>query len=565
MATDNSTILAHAWLSATNDFQQRIPDPTQSGIDSTIDALLDPMNKVYFNQFMDILVMRIGDTFVHQQTFRNPLAVFKKSRMLYGSTMQEIVPKWIRAHAYVDDAEDVFKMARPDVAQWFHSQNRRDRYDITINRDELRTAFTEEGGLNRLVAAILDVPMNSDEYDEYRIMLQLIAQYEDKWGFFKQHIDDIYDESTAKAFLKQLRTYAGKLQFPNTIYNNGAIPDVPIFVKPNELVLFITPEVQASIDVDALAVLFNLAKAEVQQRTIVVDEFPIPYVKALLTTEDFFMCRDTEYTTTSAYNPKTLGNNYFLHHWGIYSVSPFVPAILFTTDSGTELNSISQYVSGFSLSVDTTNDYAPYVGGSVRLVPALSGNLENLDETTYTGDAIVVAPATAALYNVGVTGVRDSVAGEYSITIGGTWAANDLISIDGYSYTVVSGSTSTTAIATALQALLNHDTSYYVTRSGSVLNITEKEGSYGRGVPSYSKTSTAGTLTAATTTQGYSGIVSIVSPRTYVDGANVLHLGSDLTIGDVVTVNAATTYVNPSGQTVAFSDSVEVTILDPNA
>ena len=158
MAVDNATILAHAWLQGTNDFQQRIPDPTQHGIDATVEALLDPMNKQYFNQFIDVLVMRIGDTFVHQQTFRNPLRVFKKSLMRYGSTMQEIIPKWIRAHSYVDDAEDVFKMARPDVAQWFHSQNRRDRYDITINRDELRTAFTEDGGLNRLVSAILDVP-----------------------------------------------------------------------------------------------------------------------------------------------------------------------------------------------------------------------------------------------------------------------------------------------------------------------------------------------------------------------------------------------------------------------
>ena len=322
MAVDNSTIITHAWLSGTNDFQQRIPDPTQHGIDATIDALLDPMNKQYFNQFLDVLVMRIGDTYVHQQQFRNPLAVFKKSMMRYGSTMQEIIPKWIRAHAYIDDAEDVFKMARPDVAQWFHSQNRRDRYDITINSDELRTAFTEEGGLNRLVASILGVPMNSDEYDEYRIMLQLIAQYEDKWGFYKQQVSAINSEATAKAFLKQLRTYAGKLRFPNTIYNNGAVPDVPLFVRPEELVLFITPEVQASIDVDALAVLFNMDKADVQQRTILIDEFPIPNVQALLTTEDFFMCRDTEYTTTSAYNPKTLGTNYFLHHWGIYSVSP---------------------------------------------------------------------------------------------------------------------------------------------------------------------------------------------------------------------------------------------------
>lgn len=185
MATDNATIIRDIWLNGTNDFQQRIPDPTQGNIQATIDALFEPMNRQYFNQFIDQLVMRIGDTFVHQQSYKNPLGVFKKSKMMYGDTLQEIIPKWIRAHSYVDDAEDVFKMARPDVATWYHSQNRRDRYDITINDVELRTAFADNYGLNKLVAALLAVPMNSDEYDEYRIMMQLIAYYEHAWGFYK--------------------------------------------------------------------------------------------------------------------------------------------------------------------------------------------------------------------------------------------------------------------------------------------------------------------------------------------------------------------------------------------
>lgn len=394
MAELNSTIIEKVWLSATNDFQQRIPDPTQGNIDATIAAIMDPMNKQYYNQFIDALVMRIGDTYVHQQTFRNPLAVFKKSRMRYGSTLQEIIPKWIRAHSYVDDAEDVFKMARPDVGAWYHSQNRRDRYDITINRDELRTAFTEEGGLNRLVASILEVPMNSDEYDEYCIMKELIAFYESNWGFYRHSVGAVTDETSAKAFLKAARAYAGKLQFPSCLYNSGKIDDIPVFVKPSELVLIITPEVQASIDVDALAVLFNVDKAEIKYRTILIDEFPIHDAQALLTTEDFFMCKDTEYETTSAYNPKTLGTNYFLHHWGIYSVSPFVPAILFTTEGATQIKEVTLDIGTIGLTVTYDAGYSGLFvsdGNAAQLKPSLDGEIfvydPALDENVpYTGD-----------------------------------------------------------------------------------------------------------------------------------------------------------------------------------
>lgn len=409
MATDNHTILHNIWLNGTNDFQQRIPEPTQTNIRQVVQTLFDPMNKTYYNQFMDALVMRIGDSFVHQQSFKNPLAVFKKSRMMYGNTLQEIIPKWIRAHSYVDDAEDVFKMARPDVAAWYHSQNRRDRYDITINRQELRTAFTDSMGLNKLVSAIMNVPMNSDEYDEYRIMLQLIAEYERTWGFFKHALTAApTNEATGKEFLYQLRAYAKKLTFPTTTYNNGAIEDVPIFVNPNELVIFMTPETQAAIDVYTLASVFNLDKADIQQRIVIVDEFPIPNNNcvALLTTEDFFMCKDTEYETTSIYNPKTLSTNYFLHHWGIYSVSPFVPAIMFTVGGeSTTINKVAQTVTGIELTPATKNVTA---GDTVELTVNLTGTLN-----PNTDPFVKVAP-DAATYDVTVT--RTEGAGNDAVT-----------------------------------------------------------------------------------------------------------------------------------------------------
>ena len=395
MATDNATILANVWLNGTNDFQQRVPDPTQHGIDATMDALFDPMNKAYYNQFVDSLIMRIGYTYVNQQSFSNPLKAFKKNKLMYGNSVQEMVPKWIRAHSYVDDAEDVFKMARPDVATWYHSQNRRDRYDITINEQELRTAFTDSYGLNKLVAAFMNTPMNGDEYDEYRIMLQLLAFYDNKWGFYKHHLSAApTDESTGKEFLTAVRSYAGKLRFPNTIYNCNVIEDVPVFVKPSELVLLLTPDTQAAIDVNTLASVFQLDKADIKYRTVEVDEFPMQNVVAILTTEDFFQCYDTVYETTSMYNPKTLGTNYFLHHWGIYSVSPFVPAIAFTTDAATSVTTVTQQITAISA---TIGNATPDLGESTAIHAKLTGTLSP------TGvEGIEVAP-NAATYDVTVT------------------------------------------------------------------------------------------------------------------------------------------------------------------
>lgn len=558
MATDNHTILHNIWLNGTNDFQQRIPEPTQTNIRQVIQTLFDPMNKTYYNQFMDALVMRIGDSFVHQQAFKNPLAVFKKSRMMYGNTLQEIIPKWIRAHSYVDDAEDVFKMARPDVAAWYHSQNRRDRYDITINRKELRTAFTDSMGLNKLVSAIMNVPMNSDEYDEYRIMLQLIAEYERTWGFFKHALTAApTNEATGKEFLYQLRAYAKKLTFPTTTYNNGAIEDVPIFVSPNELVIFMTPETQAAIDVYTLASVFNLDKADIQQRIVIVDEFPIPNndCVALLTTEDFFMCKDTEYETTSIYNPKTLSTNYFLHHWGIYSVSPFVPAIMFTVGGeSTTISKVTQSVTGIDLSPATKNVSA---GDTVALTVNLTGTLN-----PNTDPFIKVAPDAATYETTVIRGATEGTQGVYTLTIGGTWAASDTIVVEGSTVTVTEGET-TAEIAAAIATALASNAKYTVTSSNSVVTFTEKNGKYGSGVPSVTKTSTSGTATVATTTAGVapSDGSAVNSPRTRVDEYGNLHVSRALVSGDVITVVATATYTNPSGTTNTYTNTGTYTVV----
>lgn len=457
MAQKNSTIMAGVWLEGTNDFQQRIPNPDQQGIAATVDALFDPLNRQYFNQFIDALVNRIGATFVRSTRWNNPLAAFKGGRLQYGSTIQEIAPKWIKAHSYLDDSELLLKMERPEVEAAYHTLNREDRYPITITRDELRQAFVDEYGLNNLIASIMTVPQNSDAYDEYLIMKQLIAEYEDKWGFFKMNVSAMpTDETTGKEFLTQVRTMTGKLQFPSTLYNSLAIDDIPVFAKPDELILLTTPEVMGSLSVEVLSSIFHIEQAEVNVRQVMVDEFPIPNAVAMLTTRDWFVCHDVVYETTSFYNPETLSTKYYLHHWGVYSASPFVPAILFTTGTGTATGSAVQTVSGLNVSISPNTVKA---GGTAQVTLALQGSISPAT------DGIEVAPDSATFE---VSAVSSS--------------GND---------------------ATAVE----------------------------------------------------------LNSRTYVDRNGVLHVQkSGLETGNVITVTATATYVNPSGTTTAYTANATVTV-----
>ena len=108
---------------------------------------------------------------------------------------------------------------------------------------------------------------------------------------------------------------------------------------------------------------------------------------------------------------------------------------------------------------------------------------------------------------------------------------------------------------------MSGNTKYTVTASGSVVTLTEKSGSYGIGAPTVAKTSTAGTTSLATETPGIATTQNIISVRTWVDEYGNLHLGEDLAANDVVTVVAKSAYINPSGSTTSYEDSVTVTVV----
>lgn len=379
MATNNTTIAGRVYLSGTNDFQQRVPNPTIEGIDATSKFLFDPMNRRYLNEFVDAYVNRIGTQIVHNNQWENPLTVFKGANLRYGSSIQESALKWIKAHTYDVDDGTLLKVSRPEAAVWYHTVNRKDRYDITVELPDLQQAFADEMGLNRLIDAIMTVPRNSDNYDEYLCMLNQLAYYEQNWGFFKHQVSDApTDEATGKEFLKAVRAYAKKLKFPTSLYSPvSAEYGIPTFAKPEELVLFITADAAASIDVDTLASVFNLDKAEAAYRTIEVPELPIPNAFALLTTDNFFVCNDYVYANESFYNPQTLATNYYLHHWEVVSASPFVPAILFTTDAPTTVSTITQSVTGVNITAAKTS-LKP--GESTQMTVELTGTVTANDE-----------------------------------------------------------------------------------------------------------------------------------------------------------------------------------------
>ena len=361
--TPNEQLLDAIRDDASPDYIARIPSATQAGVQQVLASLQNYRQGQ--NEFIDALVNKIALSIVRSHSWRNPLAEFKRGMLTGGDTIEEIMVGLIKAKTYDpsrDELEkELFGTAAIEVQSNYHKLNRRDRYKVTVNQKLLMNAFNQPMGLSNFAAQIMSAPGTSDQWDEFLLMCRLFSEYERNGGYHKVKIRDISNPDSAtlaedtKAVLTKIRATAETLKFISTAYNAARMP---ISAQPDELVLFVTPDFAATLDVEALAGAFNVEKMSLSGRIITIpkEQIGIDNVHAILTTKDFFVVADQVFETASMWNPASLQNNYWLHRWQVISASRFVPAIAFTVDAGDEIIKLNPPVTALEAITVTATD-----------------------------------------------------------------------------------------------------------------------------------------------------------------------------------------------------------------
>ena len=372
MAVQNSTILSKAWIEGSNDFQQRIPNPDIAGYAAAVQELFNPYNGDLLNGFSNLLVGFMGN-YVESKLFENPLRELKKPAAEFGNTERHVAVKYMKAHSYKLDDETLLKLEKPKFREWFYSVNQHRRYEFSWSRYELARVMSEGSGygLDNLLAATLDQQRSSDNYDEMQVMINTFAMADKYYSLYRRNITVApTTKELGQELLVKIRADAGMMQFPSMRYNQL---DVPVFESPRTLVLWVTPETNAYLDVMALAELFHVERAEINFRKIIVPEFPIPNVYAALTSEDFIYARDVWYGIEPPfYNPANRTYKYYLFHDQIIGMNPAANCILYTTDTGTTIPTIKMAATGMTITPKAAN--VP-LGGSIKLNLALTGSV----------------------------------------------------------------------------------------------------------------------------------------------------------------------------------------------
>lgn len=330
---------------ASAEYATRVPTATRENI-AEIGRVLDSYTNIY-NEFVNTLLHKIGFTIVQTALFTNKLAKFKSGTVLTGQDVEDIFVNSFRVAEGAYDAEGgvgengVHPFKRRDYQDAivkYYRMNRRDKYVITIYRDDVIRAFNSTTALEQFITAQFNSLYTGAEWDEYEHMKKLLAEGI-KAGDFKSYLvpeigkasaTDSQNQSACKAFVRTVKKAIADVSYPSTEYNPAGVKTKS---DKSNLVLFINKDIPAHLEVDLYAQIFGASYAQLGVEIVELDNFgdDASGTYALLCDKDWFKVFDVKNLMTHLDNPDGLYTNYWLHIWQILAYSKFKTAIRFGT------------------------------------------------------------------------------------------------------------------------------------------------------------------------------------------------------------------------------------------
>ena len=409
---NNAQILNMIRNEASPEYQRRMPSATQMNMDRQMATLMSSTQLK--NEFYSALVNRIGGTYVNTWRWNNPLGVFQRASQAYGDTWQEIAVGMPLAQVYDPDAEylgaDNFRKWKIDVDSLYHRLDFAHWYPATTDDKTLQRAFTSENGLASLTSQILTSCYNAAEVDLFEAMCHQFVEYAKLGGYWRVHMGHDLNsmgstEADARDMLRQIRAWADTLKFVSTRYNAR---HMPTFARPDELVLFCSPEVKSALDVQGLATVFQRTDAEPTIDRIIVipqDRFGMNGVQAILTTNKFLIDIPVINEMTMQTNPVNINSvNHYFHVQHIISVSGFAPAIMFWMGEGSTAKMVAP--TGTAAKTPTFQLKLAMYGGGGATPPenvARGGAVQVTADTTITNGGKATFRSDAVEYRIGDT------------------------------------------------------------------------------------------------------------------------------------------------------------------
>lgn len=347
-------------VSSNSIYHQYVPVVTDSTtIGEFGSPILDTQNLDVLNDFVGLL-KKVVYTAVTTKVFNNPLAQLEGDRLPLGQFIEDVAINPAKARGFnVNDFAGILQKYEAEVATQYLSVNSDLQYCVTLTRDKIRNAFTSWDNLESLISGYINSLFNGSYVTRYNQVKGLPLAAFEAGAVKYEVITNPTDEQTAKNLVRKMRADYSKFQIPSTKFNawqdvkgEGAFA-LKTWSDPQDIIVMISADVEALLDVEVLASAFNMSKADFLGRVIVVDDFSQyaddgqvavdgSMIKAMICDRSWFKIKTQDFAMDSWFNPNNRTWQYYVNDVRMVNYSLFANAKIYTTAEPTPSGSDSE-------------------------------------------------------------------------------------------------------------------------------------------------------------------------------------------------------------------------------
>lgn len=380
MAKKNVELLDQIHATATAEYQEKIPRAIATGM-NVIDVL--DQYPTFKNEFINTLTNQVMKTVFYSKVFENPLKMLHGGMLEYGESIEQLFVDMAEVKGFYeneggDEVKDLISQKASNVHALYVTKNFEYKSKVTISDQMLKGAFRSREGLSQLINQLTSSIVSAIYLQEFKDMKKVIlgtaeGKYIKGATTGKADLAPLTDtvlpggqtpyvhripmadtkEGTGKNLTEAIRGLAGRLKFPSTQHNMAGVMN---WSEPQDLVFVTTPEQVALLDVNVIAQAFNVSSADLNVRTILVDELPKQIMKVtgsaeptgklsettevvdanvygILMDKSFLVSKDTVNETTTFYIADKLARNLWYHKHGIMATCYFANYVVLAEET----------------------------------------------------------------------------------------------------------------------------------------------------------------------------------------------------------------------------------------
>jgi len=309
--------------------------------------IIDPANTNVLNDFVSLL-NKVVYTAVYNKTFNNPLAELEGERMPLGQFIEEAYVNPAKARGFnVNDFAGLLQKYEAEMGVQYLSVNSDLQYQVTITREKIRKAFQSWSNLEELVTGMVNSLYNGAYITRYNQTKGLVLAALKANNIQYETLSAVSDKQTAEYLLEKMRATYAKFQVPSAKYNaynkvKGGSTYLKTWTAPEDIIVMISADVNAKVDVQALAAAFNMSKEDFIGHVIVVDDFTQynddgtvavdgSQIQAVIMDRAWFKIKTQDFAMDEFYNANNRSWQYYLNDVRMVNYSLFANALVFTT------------------------------------------------------------------------------------------------------------------------------------------------------------------------------------------------------------------------------------------